>query len=152
MTSGWSVAGGFGAASGPVPEGELLFDSTALVDLYRGQAALRPYLDALIADDLGGYISIITEAKLWRGLCTDEVERHEVLLSLFTHVPLYSAAARQARIWMQHYGPRGLGWIDALIVAAAHQADLTVLTRDLLLVRCLDGEARFQIYAVTSAS
>lgn len=132
-----------------MPEGELLFDSTALVDLYRGQAVLRPYLDALIAGDLAGYISVITEAELWRGLRADEVERHEALLALFTCLPLDSAAARQAGAWMQHYEPRGLGWMDALIVATARQANLTVLTRDLHLVRCLASEADFHTYTLT---
>jgi len=130
-------------------ERELLFDSTALVDLYRGQAALRPFLDSLIAGDLAGYISVITEAELWRGLRADEVERHEALLSLFTRLPLHSAAARQAGAWMQRYERRGLGWIDALIVATARQANLTVLTRDLRLVKCLQDEAGFQTYTLT---
>jgi predicted nucleic acid-binding protein len=130
-----------------MPERELLFDSTALVDLYRGQAAMQPYLDALIAGDLAGYVSAISEAELWRGLHTDEVSRHEALLSLFTSLPLGSAAARQAGAWMQRYETRGLGWMDALIVATARQANLAVLTRDMRLVRCLAGAADFQTYA-----
>jgi predicted nucleic acid-binding protein len=129
-------------------ERELLFDSTALVDIYRGQVALRPFLDSLIAGDLVGYISVITEAELWRGLRADEVERHEALLNLFTRLPLHSAAARQAGAWMQRYERHGLGWMDALIVATARQANLTVLTRDLGLVRCLQDEAEFQTYAL----
>jgi len=133
-----------------MPERELLFDSTALIDLYRGQVALRLYLDDLISGDLGGYVSVITEAELWRGLRADEVARHEALLALFTHLPLDSAAARQAGAWMQRYEPRGLGWMDALIVATARQANLVVLTRDLRLARCLRDEAGFQTYTLTS--
>ena len=149
MTSGWSVADSAGGAYGPMPEGELLFDSTALVDLYRGQALLQPYLDAVIAGDLSGYISVITEAELWRGLRADEVERHEALIGHFTCLPLDSAAARQAGAWMQRYEARGLGWMDALIVATARRADLTVLTRDLHLAKCLEGEADFRTYTLT---
>jgi predicted nucleic acid-binding protein len=134
-----------------MPEQELLFDSTALVDLYRGQAALRPYLDALITGDLTGFISVITEAELWRGLRADEVERHEALLALFTALPLDSTAARQAGAWMQRYESRGLGWMDALIVATARRANLTVLTRDLRLARCLESESDFQTYVLSSA-
>ena len=130
-----------------MPKRELLFDSTALVDLYRGQAAVQPYLDALIAGGLAGYVSAISEAELWRGLHTDEVSRHEALLSLFTALPLGSAAARQAGAWMQRYEVRGLGWMDALIVATARQASLAVLTRDMRLARCLAGEADFETYA-----
>ena len=87
---------------------------------------------------------------MWRGLRADEVERHEALLSLFTTLPLESAAARQAGAWMQRYESRGLGWMDALIVATARRADLTVLTRDLHLARCLGREAGFQTYDLTS--
>lgn len=39
-----------------MPERELLFDSTALVDLYRGKSVLRAYLEALIARELAGYL------------------------------------------------------------------------------------------------
>jgi predicted nucleic acid-binding protein len=134
-----------------MPEQEFLFDSTALVDLYRGQATLRPYLDALIARDLAGYVSVISEAELWRGLRADEVKRHEALLALFIGLPLDSVSARQAGAWMQRYEARGLGWMDALIVATARRANLTTLTRDLRLVRCLEGEASFQTYALTPA-
>lgn len=140
-----------GAASGPMAEGELLFDSTALVDLYRGRATLRPYLNALIAGDLIAYVSVITEAELWRGLHADEVERHDALLALFRRLPLSSAAARRAGAWMQRYERLGLGWMDALIVATAQQANVAVLTRDLRLVRCLADEAQFQTYALTCA-
>lgn len=128
---------------------ELLFDSTVLIDLYWGQAALRPFFDALLAGDLMGYLSVITEAELWRGLRAHEVQRHEALLGLFTRLPLDSAAARQAGSWMQQYEPAGLGWMDALIVATAQQAKLTVLTRDLRLAQCLTHEANFQTYRLT---
>jgi predicted nucleic acid-binding protein len=134
-----------------MPEQELLFDSTALVDLYRGRAALRPYLDALIARDMTGYVSVITEAELWHGLHVGEIEHHEALLALFTRLSLDSAAARQAGAWMQRYGPRGLGWMDALIVATSHQVNLSVFTRDLRLFRCLESEAKFQPYVLTQA-
>ena len=134
-----------------MPERELLFDSTVLIDLYRGRVVLRPYLDTLIARDMAGYISVITEAELWRGLRADEVARHEALLALFTCLPLDSMAARQAGAWMQRYAARGLGWMDALIVATAQRANLAVLTRDLRLTRCLEDEANFQTYAIESA-
>lgn len=148
MRAGWSAGDNTGGASGPMPRRELLFDSTALVDLYRGQPALKPYLDALTSGDMAGYVSVITEAELWRGLRAHEVERHEALLALFTRLPLDSVAARQAGTWMQLYGPLGLGWMDALIVATAHRANLTTLTRDLRLVQCLGGEASFQPYGL----
>ena len=117
-----------------------------------GQAVLQPYLDAVIAGDLTGYLSVITEAEHWRGLRADEVERHEALIAHFTCLPLDSVATRQAGAWMQRYESRGLGWMAALIVATARRADLAVLTRDLHLARCLQGEADFQTYTLTPNS
>ena len=46
----------------------------------------------------------------------------------------------------RRHGSAGLGWMDALIVATAAQANLPVLTRDLKLVRCLGEESTFDIY------
>jgi len=66
----------------------LLFDSTALVDLYRGQPAVRPYLDSVLDGHIAAHLSVITEAELWRGLRVSETERHEALLSLFVRLPL----------------------------------------------------------------
>lgn len=124
----------------------LVFDSTALIDLYRGRSGIRPYFKALLDGKLLAFVSVVTEAELWRGLRPEEVERHEALLSNFVPLVLESAAARQAGAWMQRHGATGLGWMDALIVATAAQADLTVLTRDLKLVRCLADEAVFETY------
>ncbi len=47
---------------------------------------------------------------------------------------------------MQRYESLGLGWMDAFIVATAHQAGLITLTRDTRLANCLADEARFVVY------
>lgn len=125
---------------------EWLFDSGVLFDLYKGRQRARVYFDRLVDGSLRGYVSVISEAEMWRGLRPGEVEDHEALLSLFIVLPLDSRAARLAGTWMQRYESRGLGWMDALIVATARQADLTVLTRDARLAACLAGEARFKVY------
>lgn len=125
---------------------EFLFDSTALIDIYRGRTELKSYLDALVRQEITGYISVITEAELWRGLRSYEFERHEALLTRFTSLPLLAQSARQAGAWMQQFQPVGLGWMDAFIVATAKNANLTVLTRDARLITCLDGQADFQLY------
>lgn len=124
----------------------LLFDTTALVDLYRGKSGIRPFFDALLDGRLTAFVSVVTEAELWRGLRAEEVERHEALLSGFVPLALESEAARQAGAWMQRFGAAGLGWMDALIVATATQSNLPVLTRDLKLVRCLEQVATFETY------
>lgn len=124
----------------------LLFDTTALIDLYRGKSGIRPFFEALLDGELTAFVSVVTEAELWRGLRAEEVERHEALLSGFVPLTLESAAARQAGAWIQRHGAAGLGWMDALIVATATQSDLPVLTRDLKLVRCLGQLAAFETY------
>ena len=124
----------------------LVFDTPALIDLYRGKTGIRPFFEALLDGRLTAFISVVTEAELWRGLRADEVERHEALLSSFVPLALESATARQAGAWMQRHEAAGLGWMDALIVATATKSGLHILTRDLKLVRCLGQEAAFETY------
>jgi len=126
---------------------ELLFDTTALVDIYRGHTAIRSHFKAILAGDVLPYISVITEAELWRGLHAEELERHELTLAQFIRLPVESATARLAGSWMQRYEPTGLGWMDALIVASAKLAELPVLTRDKRLAKVLAADAEFELYA-----
>jgi predicted nucleic acid-binding protein len=125
---------------------ELLFDTAALVDIYRGHDAVRNYFDSILAGNLVPYVSAITEAELWRGLRLEEVERHELILSQFITLPVESAVARLAGAWMQRFESAGLGWMDALIVATARAAELRVLTRDRRLANVLAAEAEFELY------
>lgn len=125
---------------------ELLFDTNSLIDIYHGRPAIKPYLDAIATGSLAPYVSVLTEAELWRGLRTGELARHNILLGQFTILPLFSEAARQAGTWMQFYQASGLGWMDALIVATAKLASLPVLTRDKRLVTALAAEASFELY------
>ncbi len=126
--------------------GEFLFDTGALIDIYRGRATVRLRFQTVVDGKLTGYVSVITEAELWRGVKPVELDRHEAILSFFHSLTLDSRAARLAGEWMQHYEPHGLGWMDALIVATARIAGLAVLTRDARLSRVLAGEAQFEVY------
>ena len=125
---------------------ELLFDTDALVDIYRGQVSIKTRFEAILDGSLLPYVSVITEGELWRGLRPDELERHELLLSQFISLPLDSDAARLAGTWMQKYAASGLGWMDALISATGKIADLPVLTRDKRLVNVLSSETKFELY------
>jgi predicted nucleic acid-binding protein len=127
---------------------ELLFDTNALVDIYRGQASIEAHFESILDGSLLPYVSAITEAELWRGLHPEEVERHELILSQFISLPLDSDAARLAGTWMQKYAKSGLGWLDALITATAKIAELPVLTRDKRLVEVLAAEAKFEQYTL----
>jgi predicted nucleic acid-binding protein len=125
---------------------ELLFDTTALVDVYRGLAGIKPIFDGIISGDLLPYVSVITEAELWRGLRPEEVERHTMILERFVVLPLDSDAARLAGSWMQKYASLGLGWMDAFIAATAKIAGLRLLTRDKRLAKALSSEIKFEPY------
>ncbi len=130
---------------------ELLFDTNALVDIYRGQASIKVHFELILDGSLLPYVSVITEAELWRGLRPDELERHEILLSQFISLPLDSDAARLAGTWMQKYATSGLGWMDALIAATGKIADLSVLTRDKRLADVLSVETNFELYSLIVA-
>ena len=127
---------------------ELLFDTDALVDIYRGQVSIKTRFETILDGSLLPYVSVITEGELWRGLRPDELERHELLLSQFISLPLDSDAARLAGTWMQKYAASGLGWMDALISATGKIADLPVLTRDKRLVNVLSSETNFELYSL----
>jgi len=130
---------------------ELLFDTNALVDIYRGQASIKAHFESILDGSLLPYVSVITEAELWRGLRPDELERHEILLSQFISLPLDSDAARLAGTWMQKYAASGLGWMDALIAATGKIAGLSVLTRDKRLADALSVETNFELYSLIGA-
>ena len=125
---------------------ELLFDTTALIDIYRGRPAIKLHFDSIVTGDTIPYMSVITESELWRGLRAGEMARHEALLAQFIVLPLRSDAARLAGTWMQQYQATGLGWMDALITATAKSADLPLLTRDKRLSKALAAEAHFELY------
>ena len=127
---------------------ELLFDTNALVDIYRGQVSIKAHFESILDGNLLPYVSAITEAELWRVLRPGEVERHELILSQFISLPLDSDAARLAGTWMQKYAPSGLGWMDAIISATGKIADLPVLTRDKRLAEVLSAETKFELYSL----
>ncbi|MFN2124397.1 MAG: PIN domain-containing protein [Candidatus Promineifilaceae bacterium] len=125
---------------------ELLFDTNCLIDIYLGRKRIRPTFEAILAGELLPFMSVITEAELWRGLRAGELEIHQALVSHFTILPLRSNAARLAGNWMQQFQSNGLGWMDALITATANVNGLTVLTRDKRLALLLAEDADFIIY------
>lgn len=126
---------------------ELLLDTSALIDIYKARPRIRPYFDAISHREIIPYLSVISEAELWRGLRPGEVETHQALLAWFISLPLHANAARQAGLWMQQYQAHGLGWMDALIVATAVVAGVPILTRDQRLAALLQNHAPFELYA-----
>ena len=126
---------------------EWLFDTGCLIDIYLGRARIKPYFDDIFIGEIMPYMSVITEAELWRGLRAGELDKHRALVAQFTILPLRSEAARLAGNWMQQYQVDGLGWMDALITATAAVNDVPVLTRDKKLTQALAQEAAFTLYS-----
>ena len=129
-------------------EAHYLFDTGVLLDIYHGRERVNPFFEQLIEPDsaLTAYISPVSEAELWLGLRAHELERHEALLAFSRPLPLTAEAGRLAGEWVRRFAPKGLGWMDAMIVSAAAVMGLPVLTRDRRLVETLAGEADFVLY------
>lgn len=125
---------------------EWLFDTGCLIDIYLGRERIKPYFDAILQQEVAFYLSVITEAELWRGLRVGELDKHEAMLAQFIVLPLRPETARLAGKWMQQYQATGLGWMDAFITATAVIADVPVLTRDKRLANTLASEALFELY------
>ncbi len=145
--SGWQTAVPDGRAIGTMSKPlERLFDTNCLIDIFRGRDRIRPFFDDILAEEITPYLSVITEAELWRSLRAGELERHNALLGQFIILPLSSEAAQLAGSWMRQYQQLGLGWLDALISATASAADVPLLTRDKKLAQVLQKEVNFQVY------
>ena len=123
-----------------------LFDTGALIDIYRGRQRIRPFFDDIVGRSVTAYVSPITEAELWFGLRSGERAQHEALLGFFIALPLTSEAGRLAGEWMQQFATTGLGWMDALITATAAVAGVPLLTHDRRLANILAGQAEFALY------
>ena len=147
MKIGWQTAVLDGRVLGPVSkQQEWLFDTGCLIDIYLGRERIRPFFDHILTGETTSYMSVITEAELWRGLRAGELEKHQSLIDQFAVLPLRSEAARLAGGWMQQYQADGLGWMDALITATANVNDIAILTRDKKMAQVLTAEADFTVY------
>ena len=79
-----------------MPTPALLFDTGALIDIYRGKTLLRSRFQDVVVGKIAAYLSVISEAELWRGIKPNEIERHTAILSHFNSLSLESSAARLA--------------------------------------------------------
>ena len=146
MRHGWQTAVPAGKVNGPMSNPTYLFDTNALIDIYRGRQRIKPTFDEIITGEINGCISVVTEAELWRGLRPGELATHNALIAQFTVLPLNSVMARLAGSWMSQFEHAGLGWMDAFIAASAKLSDIPLLTCDNKLATLLTKELTFIVY------
>lgn len=110
-------------------EALLLLDTTALIDILRGGAAVQH----LKAHRDGGDVLCTTAVnveEIARGLRSEEVDAASALFSGLLIIPLGFREGRQAGIWRKAYAADGitLSQADCLIAAAALTADARLVT------------------------
>lgn len=125
---------------------ELLFGTSAAIDIYKGRKRIEPYFDTVFEKDTLAYLSVVSVAELWRGLRIGESDQHEALLRMFHILPMNLKTAKVAGQWMNRYVHDGLGWMDCLLTATASMENLPVLTRDKKLANILSSHADFILY------
>ena len=108
-----------------------LLDTSILVDLLRGSASARRWIDTLDLSDR--LISVITATELLAG-CRNQREQRAVEreLALYTTVWLDEAASQSALdLYRRFHLSHGTGFLDCLIAATATTHGLQVATLNL---------------------
>lgn len=106
-----------------------LIDSDVLIDVSRGNAAARAYIDALPE---GWGISQVSALELIVG-ARDNRDLHEidVFLSAYVVVPLRSSTGTRAYQLLKQYSKsHGLHVFDSLVAATAIEEGLTLITKN----------------------
>ena len=102
----------------------LLLDTNILIDVLRGESVALAWLE----QQPKVQISVITWIEVLVGCRDGETEAVESWLETFPRLPIKDAVARETvRLRQQH----GLKVPDAIILATARCADLTLATRNI---------------------
>lgn len=110
---------------------EYLFDTTVLVDNFRGKNVVVPFVQPILDGTTTVWFSVITEAELWAGIKSSyEQVRYEALLRMMKRIPVTKTVARVAGELYSKYRHQGLSLSDALIAATARVYKKTLLTRN----------------------
>jgi predicted nucleic acid-binding protein len=108
-----------------------LLDSTFIIDHLRGLAVARDRLSRMFEDGDEPVVNEVVVCELWAG-ARDPDPALEALLRPIEFIQPGTDAARRAGRWRADARARGwtLSLADALIAAAADDADAAVLTRN----------------------
>jgi len=112
---------------------DALFDTTVLIDYYRGDVGARRLVDAVRTGVMTASFSPVTSYELWIGIRSREEELDFLaVLRHFEEAPLTSAMARQAAYWLRDTRARPTEDLirDALIAATAAVRDEVIYTRN----------------------
>jgi tRNA(fMet)-specific endonuclease VapC len=109
-------------------EPTLLIETSILVDLLRGYSPARDWLDSLSSGEAA--ISVISAAELVAG-CRNRREQRTVEKELASYVVVWDSEMTSQLAWSWYRQFRlshGMGFLDCLIGAAAHQHGLILCT------------------------
>ena len=112
---------------------DALFDTTVLIDYYRGDVDAQRLVDAVRTGAMTASFSPVTSYELWIGMRSREEElNYLAVLRRFDEAPLTSAMARQAAYWLRGTGERPREDLirDALIAATAAARGEVIYTRN----------------------
>jgi predicted nucleic acid-binding protein len=127
---------------------EYLFDTTVLVDNFRGKSVVVPFVQPILDGTATVWFSVITEAELWAGIKSPyERVRYEALLSMMKRIPVTKTIARIAGELYGTYRHQGLSLPDALIAATARVYKKTLLTRNIKHFELLRDEISCEFYS-----
>ena len=108
-----------------------LLDTSILIDVLRGYAPARDWIDSLVEQP--SYISVITAAELYAG-CHNRSEQRRVERELQLYSLIWideSISASALETYQRHHLSHGVSFFDCLIASTAIKHQLALATLNL---------------------
>jgi len=112
---------------------DALFDTTVLIDYYRGDTGAQALVEAVIIGTMTASYSPVTSFEIWMGITTHEEEiDYLAVMQLLEEAPLSASMARTAAGWLKRRSASQSEALfrDALIAAAASERREPIYTRN----------------------
>jgi len=129
----------------PKDKGYLL-DTTAIIDLLRGNHQLRTTIQQWIEEGLAVTYCPISVCEVYEGLRPDESEATGAFFAGFECDAITYEAGRLAGTWIVEYRKKGitLSRLDALVAAVAHLNGRSLVTANVKDFPMLEGGGLYQ--------